>query len=338
VSPATLQEPVADPAPTTYLVCPVCGSDLSSSQETAVLSCAGCGATYEAADGIPILLAEITDETRQRYLDNYERVAEADLAEPLEPYREARHARLASFIGDVRGKTVLEIGSSNGLFLRRIDAGFKVAFDIALPYLRVIPDTDKLAAVCGDAEKLPFRRGFFDVVILSDVLEHVLDPQAVVDEVARISQPGTRVIVEVPWEEDLSSYGENAEWEFTHLRSFDLFTFSTLWSHFRIVRMRSTVPRLDFPLFLQDRRTLPLGLLNRLRLLYHHHGFAEPDFAWRTRRLERLPRHDALLTALSRPLVRQFELTPFTEDAIERRPTGWLDRFVERSLQIVYRH
>jgi SAM-dependent methyltransferase len=330
-------EPVADPVPTTYLVCPVCGSDLSS-DEPAALFCAGCGATYDATDGVPILLAEITDETRRRYLDNYERVAEADLTKPLEPHREARHARLISFVGDVRGKRVLDIGSSNALYLRRIDAGFKVAFDIALPYLRAIPATDKLAAVCGDAEKLPFRRGFFDVVIVSDVLEHVLDPQAVVDAIARISGPGTRVIVEVPWEEDLSSYAENAEWEFTHLRSFDLFTFSTLCSQFRIVRMRSTVPRLDFPLFLQGRRRLPLGLLNRLRLLYHHHGFAEPDFAWRTRRLERLPRHDALLTRLSRPLVRQFELTLFPEDAIEERPSGRLDRLVERLLNAVYRY
>jgi SAM-dependent methyltransferase len=328
---------VADPAPTSYLVCPVCGSDLSS-QPNDALSCAGCGASYEAEDGVPILLAEISDDIRRRYFDNYEQVAVADLAEPLEPHREARHARLVSFIGDVRGKRVLDIGSSNGLYLRRIDAGFKVAFDIALPYLRVIPATDNLAAVCGDAEKLPFRRGFFDVVILSDVLEHVLDPQAVVDAIARISHPGTRVIVEVPWEEDLSSYGEHSEWEFTHLRSFDLFSFSTLWSRFRIVRTRSTVPRLDFPLFLQGRRRLPLRLLNRLRLLYHHHGYAEPDFAWRTRRLERLPRHDALLTALSRPLVRQFELTPFPEDVIESRPTGRLDRLVERILRAIYRY
>jgi SAM-dependent methyltransferase len=284
------------------------------------------------------LLGEITDDTRRRYFDNYERLAEADLAEPLERHRAARHARLVSFIGDVRGKTVLEIGSSNGLYLRRIDASFKVAFDIALPYLRAMPAADKLAAVCGDAEKLPFRQGFFAVVILSDVLEHVLDPQAVVDSIARISEPGTRVIVEVPWEEDLSSYGENAQWEFTHLRSFDLYKFSTLWSRFQIVRMRSTVPRLDFPLFLQGRHRLPLRLLNRLRLLYHHHGYAEPDFAWRTRRLERLPRHDALLTAFSRPLVRQFELTPFPADAIETRPTGGLDRIVERSLRLIYRY
>jgi hypothetical protein len=81
-----------------------------------------------------------------------------------------------------------------------------------------------------------------------------------------------------------------------------------------------------------------LRLLNRLRLLYHHHGFAEPDFAWRTRRLERLPRHDALLTRLSRPLVRQFELTLFPEDAIEERPSGRLDRLVERLLNAVYRY
>ncbi len=333
-----VQETVDIAAPfDAYLLCPRCGGDLSQ-EDTDLLACRSCQSAYPVEDGIPLLLGEIADDTRRRYHENYDRIAEDDLAAPLEPHRGARHQRLVSFVGDARGRRVLDVGSSNALYLREIDARFKVAFDIALPYLKDVPVGDDLVAICGDAEKLPFRPGFFDVIIVSDVLEHVLDPQAVVEAIRRVCRPDTRVIVEVPWEENLSSYGPNAQWEFTHLRSFNLFTFSTLWSTFEIVRVGSTVPALDFPVFLQGRHRLPLGLLNRLRLLYHHHNdFAERDFQWRRRRLDRLPRHDRLLTALSRPLVRQFELRPFPDEHLQACPTGPLDRLVERCLAALYR-
>jgi SAM-dependent methyltransferase len=55
-------------------------------------------------------------------------------------------------------------------------------------------------AVAADAARLPFRDGAFDVVVLSAILEHVLDPASAVREGARVVRPGGRLVAYVPWD------------------------------------------------------------------------------------------------------------------------------------------
>jgi 2-polyprenyl-3-methyl-5-hydroxy-6-metoxy-1,4-benzoquinol methylase len=45
---------------------------------------------------------------------------------------------------------------------------------------------------------LPFADHSFDVVLCTEVLEHVPDPAVVVAELARVTKPGGRVIVSIP--------------------------------------------------------------------------------------------------------------------------------------------
>jgi SAM-dependent methyltransferase len=57
-----------------------------------------------------------------------------------------------------------------------------------------------LAGVVGDAGMLPLPDACADLVTSIEVLEHLTDPPAAVDEFARICRPGGRVVVSVPWE------------------------------------------------------------------------------------------------------------------------------------------
>jgi ubiquinone/menaquinone biosynthesis C-methylase UbiE len=58
----------------------------------------------------------------------------------------------------------------------------------------------------SEGENLPFAEGEFDVVLLSAVIEHVIDPSKVISESYRVLSPGGLLIVitVVPWMDRLA--------------------------------------------------------------------------------------------------------------------------------------
>jgi len=50
----------------------------------------------------------------------------------------------------------------------------------------------------ADILALPFRDDFFDLVICSEVLEHIPDDRAAMDEIVRVLKPGKNLVVSVP--------------------------------------------------------------------------------------------------------------------------------------------
>ena len=58
--------------------------------------------------------------------------------------------------------------------------------------------TVRAGAVQGDALSLPFPDGAFDRVVASEVLEHIPDDAAAMDELARVLRPGGTMAVTVP--------------------------------------------------------------------------------------------------------------------------------------------
>ena len=53
-------------------------------------------------------------------------------------------------------------------------------------------------AISGDATAMPFGDGMFDRVIAAEVLEHVLDDQRAMNELARVLRPGGLAAITVP--------------------------------------------------------------------------------------------------------------------------------------------
>lgn len=63
--------------------------------------------------------------------------------------------------------------------------------------LDITPQPD--LTVRGDAHALPFRTGSFGAVVLQTVIEHVREPERVIEETARVLEPGGLAYIEAPF-------------------------------------------------------------------------------------------------------------------------------------------
>lgn len=115
---------------------------------------------------------------------------------------------------------ILDVGVGLGNILSKLPKCKKYGADISLEYLVMCQKKD--ISVCkAKAENLPYRDNFFDIVIATDILEHVLDLNTVTSELHRVMKPSASLVVRVPYKEDLHPYIENGSYQFIHLRNFD---------------------------------------------------------------------------------------------------------------------
>lgn len=89
--------------------------------------------------------------------------------------------------------TMLDVGSAEGINLQLAAGRFThtllVGLDISANALRKLKKRLPMAeAVEGDAENLPFRDQAFDLVISSELLEHLLEPRIALDETLRVAR------------------------------------------------------------------------------------------------------------------------------------------------------
>lgn len=97
------------------------------------------------------------------------------------------------------GSRVLDAGSGEGRHREAFAGRRYVGVDLA------VGDADwdySGLDVTGDLSRLPFRDGSFDAALNVVVLEHTRDPQAVINEIARVLRPGGRLLLVAPqqWE------------------------------------------------------------------------------------------------------------------------------------------
>lgn len=103
--------------------------------------------------------------------------------------------RIEFIVSHAEGE-ILDIGCDSGYILSRCGGG--VGVDISILRLKAAKHWSFfLTFVQALAENLPFKQAF-DTVIAAEILEHVLDPKAVLDEALRVLKLGGKIIVTVP--------------------------------------------------------------------------------------------------------------------------------------------
>tara|TARA_B100000073_G_scaffold296735_1_gene261549 strand:+ start:685 stop:1368 length:684 start_codon:yes stop_codon:yes gene_type:complete len=122
-------------------------------------------------------------------------------------------------------RILADIGCGAGFVLNPLKAQVKVAVDISLNQLsRVNKDSVRIRS---NVENLPIESGYFNIIICTDIFEHVQDENLLVDELIRILKPGGLLLFACPWKQDLSVYdlpeykARFKQYKYVHLRSID---------------------------------------------------------------------------------------------------------------------
>lgn len=133
-------------------------------------------------------------------------------------------------IGPVEERSVLDAGASDGLFLQRIEAENAVGINLLQECV------DKVAAagyraVLADIEQLPFEDRAFDIVLCCETLEHVPNPVATLNELARVCRG--RIHLTIPWLRRTRISPRPAGWPMVegHIFEFAPADFSRILSH-----------------------------------------------------------------------------------------------------------
>jgi 2-polyprenyl-3-methyl-5-hydroxy-6-metoxy-1,4-benzoquinol methylase len=70
-------------------------------------------------------------------------------------------------------------------------------------------------------EDMPYKKGHFDVVVTTDVLEHVFDLNLAVSKILSVVKNDGVIVVRVSYKENLEGYlHPNFPYDLVHLRSF----------------------------------------------------------------------------------------------------------------------
>ncbi|MFH1559934.1 MAG: class I SAM-dependent methyltransferase [Chloroflexota bacterium] len=205
-----------------HVLCNLCGGDdtklLLTEQGSPIVECRRCSLVY--------VNPRLTMQSRDRYYRELQSVP-IDEVSPLLPDPEFAHASaMAEYWGKIDRNTLKEyiLAFQRGLLTqisamvppgRLLDVGCGWGYFLLMAKeefgyeVHGVDPSKKLAEVCrdqrglenvvqGSIEEIEVQQGFFDVVTLMDVLEHLADPGCVLQKINTMLRPGGAVFIKVP--------------------------------------------------------------------------------------------------------------------------------------------
>ncbi len=156
-------------------------------------------------------------------------------------------------INNIRPKpeNILDLGCGEGVISAY--SGHKiVGLDLSLPALQIAKKINKDSDfLCGSGEHLPYRTASFDLILCLEMLEHVPDPNLLLQELGRVlTSPYGIVIVTVPFStvyrtlnlirlKNVRRLGEDED----HIGRFSPRSFRKILSHhFASVQIKHAIP------------------------------------------------------------------------------------------------
>jgi 2-polyprenyl-3-methyl-5-hydroxy-6-metoxy-1,4-benzoquinol methylase len=192
--------------------------------------CKACGWQGEKIGNVLSLLAsdKKRDAATEAYTKIYDKISSDDIAQQIvdRHYHTREALKFAFYSGAISGLDIADVGSGRGVVINSLvsEGGAKsiTGIDISMPYLKLIAEVSGVRAIQANAEKLPFYRAF-DIIISSDVMEHILNLGSYLVSINRALRVGGQFIVRVPYRENLLQYAAQlgAKYPFVHLRTYN---------------------------------------------------------------------------------------------------------------------
>jgi len=115
------------------------------------------------------------------------------------------HRLLRERYGDLAGKRILDLGSSRGLLLARFPESERLGIEIdpqererGAPHVEAVEhfinafDGNRMVA------RLPFEDDSVDVVLAGEIIEHIVDTEGFLRDIARVLRPGGAIVLTTP--------------------------------------------------------------------------------------------------------------------------------------------
>jgi 2-polyprenyl-3-methyl-5-hydroxy-6-metoxy-1,4-benzoquinol methylase len=132
--------------------------------------------------------------------------------EPMEDYYQhpligipsrIRVKKIFTELGKIQGKELLDVGCEAGwITLQLADRGAQVTAIDLIPepinQLKQNLGRRKVKLLIADATKLPFRSNSFDIILATEVIEHITQLSKFIDGSFKILKPGGRLLITFP--------------------------------------------------------------------------------------------------------------------------------------------
>ena len=195
-----------------------------------------CREPIDVKDGISIF------SEHNAYIANYDQISSDHLAyffedgtNPFMPDESAWKEMEASTVDMIKrylpnGGKILDVGVGMGRLLEHFPEAERFGMDISMGYLQ-LAQKKGISTCLALIEDMPYCDRTFDVVVCTDVLEHVIDLNSSLKKIFRVLKDSGTLIIRVPYREDLKNYlTPGFPYHFVHLRNFDEYSLTMLFT------------------------------------------------------------------------------------------------------------
>lgn len=122
---------------------------------------------------------------------------------PLIRYTENKRINLAlKMLSPSETDRILDVGCGEGYILNRIKKGILFGLDISDTALssakEKLKNKSNIYLLKNNVQNTPFKDNSFDKILCTELLEHVISPENVVSEIARVSKKDAIIVITIP--------------------------------------------------------------------------------------------------------------------------------------------